>query len=43
MRLEMEEIHGKHGGMDTERRQDNFLVKAGEAPHIDKYGVVSFY
>ncbi|OAK99529.1 hypothetical protein IQ06DRAFT_317593 [Phaeosphaeriaceae sp. SRC1lsM3a] len=42
-RLDMEEIHGMHGGMDTERRRDRFWVAAGEAPHVDKYGRVSIY
>lgn len=43
MRLEMEEIHGKDGGMNTKTRRDRFLVIRGEEPHMDKYGRVDFY
>lgn len=42
-RLDMEEIHSIHGGMDTDRRHEYFTVMAGTAPHMDKYGRVNVY
>ena len=41
--LEMEEIHIIHGGVDTERRHENFTVLAGTAPHVDRCGRVNVY
>lgn len=40
-RLEMEEIHGKEGGIETEHRMDRFTCLAHERPRIDKYGRVT--
>lgn len=42
-RLEMEEIHGRNGGMDTERKRQKFWCAKGTAPHMDKYGQVHIF
>jgi hypothetical protein len=42
-RLEMEEIHGMHGGMDTKRRREKYIVKAGTTPYMDSYGKLNVY
>jgi hypothetical protein len=37
-RQQMEELHAKSGGLETERMQDRLLCRAGDAWHIDAYG-----
>ena len=42
-RLEVEEIHSMHGGMDTESEHQYSTVVVGTPPHLDRYGRVNVY
>jgi hypothetical protein len=42
-RLEMEELHGARGGLDTERLMNRFICGRNERPGIDSMGRIHFF